>query len=52
VVIYRMLDGMAFDDREVKAMIFAYEATLIELGLTDRTDPLCTASATRRGCAN
>jgi hypothetical protein len=40
VAVYRMLRGMAFDEQSVKAMTTAYEATLIELGLTDRTDPL------------
>jgi hypothetical protein len=40
VTIYRMLNGMAFDERSVKGMTAAYEAILVELGLTDRTDPL------------
>jgi hypothetical protein len=40
VAIYRMLQGMAFDEGSVKAMTSAYEAILVELGLTDRTDPL------------
>jgi hypothetical protein len=40
VAIYRMLRGMSFDDQSVKAMTTAYEAVLVELGLTDRTDPL------------
>jgi hypothetical protein len=31
---------MAFDESAVKGMTAAYEATLVELGLTDRTDPL------------
>jgi hypothetical protein len=40
VAIYRMLEGMAFDEHDVKAMTTAYEAILSELGLTDRNDPL------------
>jgi hypothetical protein len=40
VAIYRMLNGMAFDERSVKAMTAAYEGILVELGLSDRTDPL------------
>jgi hypothetical protein len=40
VAIYRMLRGMSFDEQSVRAMTAAYEALLIELGLTDRTDPL------------
>jgi hypothetical protein len=35
-----MLQGLAFDEASVKAMTSAYEAMLVELGLTDRTDPL------------
>jgi hypothetical protein len=45
VAIYRMLEGMTFDEPSVKAMTAAYEATLVELGLTDRTDPLTTIVA-------
>jgi hypothetical protein len=40
MAIYRMLQPMAFDESAVKGMTAAYEATLVELGLTDRTDPL------------
>jgi hypothetical protein len=40
VAIYRMLQGMAFDDQSVKAMTTAYEAMLVELGLMERSDPL------------
>ena len=40
MAIYRMLQGMAFDDKDVKAMTSAYEAILADLGLTDRTDPV------------
>jgi hypothetical protein len=40
VAIYRMLQGMAFDDRSVKIMTTAYESVLAELKLNDRTDPL------------
>jgi hypothetical protein len=41
VAIYRMLEDMAFNVEAVKTMTAAYEALLIELGLTDRNDP-CT----------
>jgi hypothetical protein len=40
VAIYKMLQGMAFDDQDLKAMTTAYETILSELGLTERTDPL------------
>jgi len=40
VAIYRMLRGMSFDEQAVKAMTAAYETILVELGLSDRTDPL------------
>jgi hypothetical protein len=40
VAIYRMLKGMDFDESAVKGMTAAYEATLVELGLTDQTDRL------------
>jgi hypothetical protein len=40
VAIYKMLDGMAFRDDAMNGMTTAYEATLVELGLTDRNDPL------------
>ena len=39
MAIYRMLDGMDFDEPSKKAMTTAYEVVLVELGLTDRTDP-------------
>jgi len=38
-LIYRMLQGGAFDDRAVKAMTTAYDAAVRELRLTDRNDP-------------
>ena len=38
MAIYRMLNGMAFDDEAVKAMTAAYEAILVELALKDRQD--------------
>jgi hypothetical protein len=47
VAIYRMLKGMVFDEREVKAMTSAYEAILVELQLTDRTDPLTESIASK-----
>jgi hypothetical protein len=40
VAIYRMLDGMDFDERSKKEMTTAYEVVLVELGVTDRTDPI------------
>ncbi len=40
MAIYRMLQGMTLDEHAVKGMTAAYEATLVELGLTDRSDPL------------
>ena len=40
MAIYRMLKGMVFDKERVDAMTTAYEAALIDLGLTERTDPL------------
>ena len=40
MAIYRMLRGMSFDEQAVKAMTAAYETILVELGLSDRTDPL------------
>jgi hypothetical protein len=47
VAIYRMLDGMDFDEESKKAMTTAYEVVLVELGLTDRTDPLTIAVASK-----
>jgi hypothetical protein len=47
VAIYHMLEGMAFDEQSVRAMTAAYEATLVELGLTNRTDPLTTIVASK-----
>ena len=40
MAIYRMLEGMAFDEPSVKAMTTAYELVLVDLGLVDRNDPL------------
>ena len=40
VVIDDMLDAHAFGPEDVKAMTTAYEAVLVELGLTDRADPI------------
>jgi hypothetical protein len=47
VAIYRMLNGMAFDDQSVKAMTSAYEAILVELKLKDRNDPLTETIASK-----
>jgi hypothetical protein len=41
VPIYRLFAGQAFEPEHCRAMALAYEALLEELGLTDRTDPLC-----------
>jgi len=38
--IYRLLQSAAFGPKAVKAMTTAFEDTLLELKLTDRTDPL------------
>jgi hypothetical protein len=40
VAIYRILDDMDFDEQSKKAMTTAYEVVLVELRLTDRTDPI------------
>ena len=40
MAIYRMLDSMHFDEQSKKAMTTAYEVVLVELGVTDRTDPI------------
>jgi hypothetical protein len=42
-----MLQDMAFDEQSVKATATAYEAMLLELGLTDRTDPITTIVASK-----
>jgi hypothetical protein len=47
VAIYRMLDGMEFNEPSKKAMTTAYEVVLVELGLTDRTDPLTITVASK-----
>ncbi len=45
---------MAFDGQSVKGMMTAYEAALVDLGLSDRTDPLTelVASKTIAHCQN
>ena len=40
VAIYRLLQQSAFEPDDVKRMCDAYEASLVELGLADRIDPL------------
>jgi len=47
MAIYRLLQQGAFDDRTVKVMATAYEASLQELGLTDRKDPITEMVATK-----
>jgi hypothetical protein len=47
VAIYRLLQGAAFDDRAVAAIMTAYDAVLRELGLVNRTDP-CTEIIARK----
>ena len=47
MAIYRMLDGMDFDEQSKKAMTTAYEVILVELGLTDLTDPITIAVASK-----
>ena len=47
MVLYRMLEGMVFDDQSVKAMRIAYEALLLEFQLKERTDPLTEIIASR-----
>jgi hypothetical protein len=47
LAIYRMLDGMDFDEQSKKAMTTAYEVVLVELGLADRTDPLTITVASK-----
>jgi hypothetical protein len=42
-----MLKSMEFDAAAVKGMTAAYEAILVELELTDRTDPLTELVATK-----
>ena len=42
-----MLDSMHFDEQSKKAMTTAYEVVLVELGLTDRTDPIAIAVASK-----
>jgi hypothetical protein len=40
MAIYRLLKETAFDADVCKAMGHAYEAVLVDLGLSDRNDPL------------
>ena len=47
MAIYRMLNGMDFDEQSKKAMTTAYEVILVELGLTDLTDPITIAVASK-----
>lgn len=39
--IYRLFQGQAFDPDHCQAMGIAFETVLQDLGLKDRTDPLC-----------
>jgi hypothetical protein len=47
VAIYRMLADLEFDEPSKKAMTTAYEVVLVELGLSNRTDPLTIAIASK-----
>jgi hypothetical protein len=40
MAIYRLFQKTAFEPEDVKRMSEAYERALIQLGLTDRNDPL------------
>jgi hypothetical protein len=47
LAIYRMLDGMNFDEHSKRAMTTAYEVVFVELGLTDQADPLTITIASK-----
>jgi hypothetical protein len=38
--ITRLLKNTAFNDEQVRELVYAYESVLTGLGLTDRTDPM------------
>lgn len=40
MAIYRLIANGSFGPDEIKAMTAAYEATLLDLGLADRDDPI------------
>jgi hypothetical protein len=40
MAIYRLIPNGSFGPEEIEAMTAAYEAALLELGLTDRDDPI------------
>jgi hypothetical protein len=46
MVIYRLIANRSFGPAEIKAMTAAYEATLLDLGLVDRDDPITEIVAT------
>ena len=39
--IYRLFEGQAFEPEHCEAMAVAFETVLKQLGLKDRTDPVC-----------
>jgi hypothetical protein len=43
--IYALLQSQGFDPEHCRAMGVAFEGALQELGLNDRSDPLCTLVA-------
>jgi hypothetical protein len=40
MTIHRLIQNSAFGPEDIERLVAAYEQTLHELGLTDRTDPL------------
>ncbi|MBV1698439.1 MAG: hypothetical protein KGQ47_08820 [Hyphomicrobiales bacterium] len=46
MAIYRLIAKGSFGPAEIKAMTAAYEAALLDLGLTDRDDPATEIVAT------
>ncbi|HEX3939779.1 MAG TPA: hypothetical protein VHX43_19940 [Xanthobacteraceae bacterium] len=46
MAIYRLIANGSFGPDEIKAMTAAYEATLVDLGLVDRDDPITEIVAT------
>lgn len=47
MAIYPLLQNSAFDPDDVKRMTTAYEKALVQLGLTNRTDPMAETVALR-----
>ena len=46
MAIYRLIANGSFGPAEIQAMTAAYEAALLDLGLTDRVDPITEIVAT------